>query len=1626
MGSIGSIADGIKLGDYIFFLGSAFSTELGYPDSTKIAMLLKFRFFTEKELLENNINSSNNLRSILKTLEKHGVSKREIFKFIKEVYKPDPLKSALNPYEILYQILKYYPEDKNIFIFTTNLDLDINLVFGNEATYIVYKSDFEALNTILEEGDILKKRRIWIVKINGDVSNAGALDILTENENFSDTRNQFFNIFKRYMVKKKALILGYNNINDVYICDIYNKIREKEHESQDTIVLNRYFDFILKRFNKIKYLTSIYITSVLNDILSNIAPVYIKTRFINLEVDNLIRNIVLKNENILIYGYMYSGKSTTIKRLSKLFEKYDVFEISRENTEQDLKLLKRMFNKYNKTAIFVDFYVYKNILKSSMSFDQKMIDYEIYEILQNFTNIVPHNVTVKDANNLIQFFMTLENIPGILNYQELNNEILNIAHIIYNGSDTYSPAIIYELIKLLKKDEKLVFLDYYSKIIKEGKFSSDLPGEIDSYSYKTAYKLSLDLKKRILYKDSITMLFKEGFESKNTIKKIFSESIYRSMPAVTGLSIDKIGIFVLLDLLDKNEKTNCQFLDFLYFAWNNLSVSQKKLICYGIDPQSDLFYNSLELIFENNAELNHFKKSIERIIRENPISLIKFNNLIKYDSTIQQKLKTLEDGILDCNVKIQTIDKYVEPLTSEILESGENLKNKVKDTNITVLKDENINEDPISEFGLGWLSKRDPIISESIENKLDYAIKKIKNKENIFIIGEKGIGKTTFMYLLYKKLQKENNKIYIVHALLNPDYEGIYFIDNVDQVIDDISTLNTFLNSTFVVSCRKNNWLEKGFRPFRGDLIELSPQDFDFKTLRNILISILDSEKFLYSEEGLDEAVRRSGGVPIYFDSLMMFLKSRNSLLSLDLAKIVPAEFYSIIANTIIDLGKNEFMMWILFIIANSKNNRLHYLHIEELKKLLAEKNVKGEFIEDYVSFSGDIYFLRHDVWKDLLLTEWKDLDINLQEPFILKELRKKDLDPLLRQAFKNCIETAENMKATVAREIIVITLENYKDFGEDILKIALAHKKEDWRALAIDTIANATQKVLEHYLRSITVDERIKLAESLKNAPNAHQVIYNDLVEYYKSSSKKDQTIRAKLADSLKNLGNSFSEKNELDQSIQKYTESLEIYRSLVMINPSYENELAMVLNDLGIALDLKGDLTNSIKAFDEALAIKEKLSKTDIKNKVDLAIILNNLGLAYSSKNAYQISIKIYNMALDIYRSLGNQYKDYDEDIAMLLDNLGLAQRDYGLIEESVQTFNNALEIYKKLEREDSRYEPDVAEVLKDMGVSLERKKEHESAIKTLEEALHIYQKLVRIDLRYEPDLAETLAYLGETYASINEQDEAIRFFNNALNIYRALEKKDARFEQYTCKIIQNLGKEYSLKGNVDLAIKLLRESLYIFRKMSILDNKFEQNIAENLTDLGSAYFNKKSYGESSISYNEAASIYRKLKKEDEKFNVYLASTLMLQGKVLEQLKNLDYVISKYKEAITIYRELSDKDKRYLVDLGLSLNQLARIFYSKNELDSAKALYEESLLIFKKISEESEIYEQHLADTLSTLGKICLDLDKIDESIAHLNSAVGIYKKLIENNPVAYSNYLITSKSLDSAIMKKYLNKK
>ncbi|MEM3252297.1 MAG: tetratricopeptide repeat protein, partial [Thermoplasmata archaeon] len=1023
----------------------------------------------------------------------------------------------------------------------------------------------------------------------------------------------------------------------------------------------------------------------------------------------------------------------------------------------------------------------------------------------------------------------------------------------------------------------------------------------------------------------------------------------------------------------------------------------------------------------NDAELNHFKELIEEIIRENPLSLIKFNNLIKYDNAIQQKLKTVEDGILDCNVKIQAIDKYIEPLTSEILEYGEDLKNKVKDIDITILKDENIKNNPIYEFGLGWLEKRNPIISESIEKKLDYAIKKIKNKENIFIIGEKGVGKTTFMYLLYKKLQEANNKIYVVHSLLNPDYEGIYFIDNVDQVMEDISALNTFLNSTFVVSCRKNNWLEKEFRPLRGDLIELSPQDFDFKTLRNILISILDSEKFLYSEEGLEEAVRRSGGLPIYFDSLILFLKNRNSLLSLDLAKIVPAEFYSIIANTIRDLEKNEFMIWILFIIANTKKNRLHYLHIKELKKLLSEQNVKGEFIEDYVSFSGDIYFLRHDVWKDLLLTKWQDLDINIEEPSILKELRKKDLDSLLRQAIKNCIEKSTNMNATVAMEILVITLENYKDFGEEILKIALSHKKEDWRTLVIDTLANADPKVLERYLGSITVDERKKMAENLKNAPNAHQVIYNNLVEYYKSISKKDQNIRAKLADSLKNLGNSFSEKNELDQAIQKYTESLDIYRNLVTIYPSFENELAMVLNDLGIVLDLKGDLTNSIKAFDEALAIKEKLSKTDIKNKVDLAIILNNLGLAYYSKNAFQISIKIYDLALDIYRSIENEYNNYEEDIAMLLDNLGLAQRDYGLIEESVQTFNKALEIYKKLDREDSRYESDVAEVLKNMGVSLERKKEPESAIRNLEKALHIYEKLVRIDSRYEQDLAETLAYLGETYASIDEQDEAIRFFNSGLNIYRALEKKDARFEQYSCKIIQNLGKQYYLKGNTDLAIKLLRESLYVFRKMSILDNKFEQNIAENLTDLGTAYFNKKSYEESSISYNEAISIYRKLKREDEKFNVYLANSLMLQGKVLEKLKSLDYAISRYKEAITIYRELSEKDKRYLVDLGLSLNKQARIFYIKNELDSAKVIYEESLLIFKKVTEESKIYAQHLADTFSALGIIYLEIDKIDDSIAHLNNAIDIYKKLIDTNPDAYSNYSITVKSLESAIMKR-----
>ncbi|MEM4057345.1 MAG: tetratricopeptide repeat protein, partial [Thermoplasmata archaeon] len=106
---------------------------------------------------------------------------------------------------------------------------------------------------------------------------------------------------------------------------------------------------------------------------------------------------------------------------------------------------------------------------------------------------------------------------------------------------------------------------------------------------------------------------------------------------------------------------------------------------------------------------------------------------------------------------------------------------------------------------------------------------------------------------------------------------------------------------------------------------------------------------------------------------------------------------------------------------------------------------------------------------------------------------------------------------------------------------------------------------------------------------------------------------------------------------------------------------------------------------------------------------------------------------------------------------------------------------------------------------------------------------------------------------------------------------------------------------------------------------------------------------------------------------------------------------------------------------DLGLSLNKQARIFYIKNELDSAKVIYEESLLIFKKVTEESKIYAQHLADTFSALGIIYLEIDKIDDSIAHLNNAIDIYKKLIDTNPDAYSNYSITVKSLESAIMKR-----
>jgi len=526
--------------------------------------------------------------------------------------------------------------------------------------------------------------------------------------------------------------------------------------------------------------------------------------------------------------------------------------------------------------------------------------------------------------------------------------------------------------------------------------------------------------------------------------------------------------------------------------------------------------------------------------------------------------------------RISEIEKEIAEMRREIDDIKERLEVLEEERIIQYANDE---DELIEALKIEWVKKREPVVSDSLREKIEEAVEHVKKGEKVCIIGEAGVGKTTALYLACLHLMSEGIRLRISGIR----GRGVLVVDNVGAKRGFLRDLERFCITPVIASIRASEW-----RPGVWYEIRIEPEDQRPK-LREMFISMLKANEVEYMEEAVDEIMKRDP-TPIFLSTVAEDFKKKK--MSIEDVSRIPKDLYEYIAKVINESG-DDLAAAILYCIAKTKTGWLYRDQLEILRELLKKEGIlkgSGRY-EKLLAKLNESFGIRHDVWRDVITLDTERLPESLISSAEMDVVRRiwKYGEGLIRLTKKACKESLNHIKDMEAREAANLAkraLENFPDLSEDAFRIAL-EEKEDKRDLILDVIAIEAPDPLMR----IEIDKAEKLAYEI-NAPNAEAVLFGRLSSYYRDLASKDKRFLPDLAMTLNNLGVALGKKGLLDDAIKRYDEALKIYRDLAERDKRFLPDLAGTLNNLGNALYKKGLLDDAIKRYDEALKVMEPLS--------------------------------------------------------------------------------------------------------------------------------------------------------------------------------------------------------------------------------------------------------------------------------------------------------------------------------------------------------------------------------------------------------------------------------------------------
>src|SRR3990172_5889739 len=162
-----------------------------------------------------------------------------------------------------------------------------------------------------------------------------------------------------------------------------------------------------------------------------------------------------------------------------------------------------------------------------------------------------------------------------------------------------------------------------------------------------------------------------------------------------------------------------------------------------------------------------------------------------------------------------------------------------------------------------------------------------------------------------------------------------------------------------------------------------------------------------------------------------------------------------------------------------------------------------------------------------------------------------------------------------------------------------------------------------------------------------------------------------ARLAMTLNNIGNIFSDKGEWDTALAHYRQARETLDRL-----GDASGVAMTLNNIGNIFNNKGEWDAALAYYQQARETFERLG-----DAAGLAMTLNNIGSVFNNKGEWDAALAYYQQARETFERLGDA-----GGLARTLWNIGLIYEAQGRLTDAQPLLERAVELERRFGHPDA----------------------------------------------------------------------------------------------------------------------------------------------------------------------------------------------------------------------------------------------------------------------------------------------------------------------------------------------------